>query len=322
MIGDVYENISLRESLPVEDFGGTLPEYELVPGGTARRVKLCRHCLIDLGFKKTESKLEECVCHIYGMDDDKLIEFYKNVMLSPEHYTSPAAQKQYPRDKAEVEEEIRKRGLSISEGLKHIILRKEGNEDWELYLGKGGVLYMFDRGPHAAGKVKMFDSIANARAEGWRVVDVIKENLTDYAQKELERAGLFDKDSDYGGMLGEAVLALIELFAKQDHSGFSAGLTRELFNKLSSFKPLTEITDDPDEWISVTDCGDKNKPIWQSSRSPSLFSNDEGKTYWDIDEDYFYHTDEDGIRSSGGLSEEEWDKRSMHNSKHIEKKEG
>ena len=33
-------------------------------------------------------------------------------------------------------------------------------------------------------------------------------NLTDFAERELRLAGLFSKDSDYEGMLGDAVLAL------------------------------------------------------------------------------------------------------------------
>lgn len=63
-------------------------------------------------------------------------------------------------------------------------------------------------------------------------------NLVDHANKELTRVGLFDKDSDYDGMLGESVLVLITVFAAQGHSGYSAQLTRELFHKLSNFEEL------------------------------------------------------------------------------------
>lgn len=63
-------------------------------------------------------------------------------------------------------------------------------------------------------------------------------NLVDHAQKELTKVGLFDKDSDYDGMLGEGVLELITVFAAQGHSGYSAQMTRELFSKLSNFEEL------------------------------------------------------------------------------------
>lgn len=63
-------------------------------------------------------------------------------------------------------------------------------------------------------------------------------NLVNHAQKELDKVGLFDKDADYDGMLGEAVLELITTFANQGHSGMSAQMTRELFYKLSNFDNL------------------------------------------------------------------------------------
>lgn len=63
-------------------------------------------------------------------------------------------------------------------------------------------------------------------------------NLIDHANVQLKKAGLFDKDADYDGMLGEAVLELITTFANQGHSGYSAMMTRELFYKLSNFEEL------------------------------------------------------------------------------------
>ena len=56
--------------------------------------------------------------------------------------------------------------------------------------------------------------------------------LVEHAAKELVRAGLLDHDADYVGELGVAVLELIMVFAKQEHSGSSAELTIQLFNKL------------------------------------------------------------------------------------------
>jgi hypothetical protein len=66
----------------------------------------------------------------------------------------------------------------------------------------------------------------------------LMSNLVNHANAELKKAGLFDKDSDYGGMLGEDVSELIAVFAKQGHSGYSAMMTRELFYKLSNFEEL------------------------------------------------------------------------------------
>lgn len=142
----------------------------------------------------------------------------------------------------------------------------------------------------------------------------LEESLTDFARYELQAAGLFDKDSDYEGMIGEAVMDLISKFAEQGHSGFSASITREIFDKLSNYKPLSELTDNLDEWNDISEA-QAGKPGWQSSRCPSAFSEDGGKTYWDIDEDYYKYTDEDGTVWSGGLTEEQWANRPMHTSK-------
>jgi len=111
-----------------------------------------------------------------------------------------------------------------------------------------------------------------------------KSNLYQHAKRELEFAGLLSKDSDYNGMLGEAALDLIEVFARQGHSGCSAGLTIQLFQLLASFKNLTPITNNPDEWMDVAEAYNGKEAVWQNRRCSSLFSNNGGKTYYDIDD--------------------------------------
>lgn len=64
-------------------------------------------------------------------------------------------------------------------------------------------------------------------------------NLEAHAQKELQAAGLFDSDSDYAGELGKGVLELITVFSGQCHSGMSAELTIQLFEKLARFQSLS-----------------------------------------------------------------------------------
>jgi len=88
-------------------------------------------------------------------------------------------------------------------------------------------------------------------------------NLVTHAEAELRRAGLFDKDSDYNGMLGNSVLELMKIFSKQGHSGFSAMLTLQIFNKVANWKSLTPITNDPKEWNDVSS---------MSGRKSRLFS--------------------------------------------------
>jgi hypothetical protein len=106
-------------------------------------------------------------------------------------------------------------------------------------------------------------------------------NLVDHAQRELEMQGMFSGKGDfYDGMTGNAVMELMEIFARQGHSGMSAGIAIALFTKLARFEPLSPPTNNPDEWIEV---GDK---LWQCTRQPSAFSKDWGKTYYRVDEQY------------------------------------
>lgn len=90
-------------------------------------------------------------------------------------------------------------------------------------------------------------------------------SATDQCIKELERAGLFKKDSDYEGMIGEAVKELLLVFQKQGHSGFSAQQTAEIFRRLVKGEPLSPLTDSPDEWNEVS------AGLYQSNRASFVF---------------------------------------------------
>ena len=117
-------------------------------------------------------------------------------------------------------------------------------------------------------------------------------SATDTCIKELDRAGLFSKESDYEGMLGEAVKELLLVFQKQGHSGYSAQSTASIFYRLVKGEPLSPLTDSPDEWNEVSEgllqnnrvstvFIDKNK---EDKRPYTIegkaFSDDGGQSYW------------------------------------------
>jgi hypothetical protein len=101
--------------------------------------------------------------------------------------------------------------------------------------------------------------------------------LVTHAKDELTRAGLFDKDSDYGGMLGKAALGLVKTFAAQGHSGMSAALVTELATRLFQYEPLTPLTGADDEWVDVSDVS--GDPWWQNKRCHRVFKGADGKAY-------------------------------------------
>lgn len=105
--------------------------------------------------------------------------------------------------------------------------------------------------------------------------------LIEHAKTELQIAGLFDKEGDfYEGATGEAVMELIEVFSKQGHSGMSAPIVADLFNKLANYEPLLPITGKDEEWGDVSDFGD-GVPYYQNKRCSALFKDGEdGKPYY------------------------------------------
>jgi hypothetical protein len=78
-------------------------------------------------------------------------------------------------------------------------------------------------------------------------------SIRDFAKNELELAGFFDKDAMYGGMIGESIMRMIEVFSDEGHSGMSASIAISTFQRVANFEPLTPLTGDDDEWNDISD---------------------------------------------------------------------
>jgi len=112
-------------------------------------------------------------------------------------------------------------------------------------------------------------------------------NLEKHARRELEIAGMFDSDSDYGGMLGNAVMRMMREFSEEGHSGFSASLTTTLFEKVSRFEPLTPLTGEDDEWNLLDYSSDTT---YQNKRCSHVFKDKDNRAY-DIEGKIFREPD-------------------------------
>ena len=113
-------------------------------------------------------------------------------------------------------------------------------------------------------------------------------NHADWARRELELAGLFREDSDYGGMIGQSCYDIVRLFSRQEHSGFSAMWVADLVDKLLRFEPITEndhslYQDVTDQSFSKEDIAN-GKTMWQCSRDSRYFSEDSGKTWSNVED--------------------------------------
>ena len=97
-------------------------------------------------------------------------------------------------------------------------------------------------------------------------------NLVDYAKEELKRIGMIDSGEAYNDWTTEAILDLVELFASQGHSGFSASYVVNAFSRLAMFKPLSPLTGEDDEWNDIGDC-------LQNKRYSAVFKDKDGTAY-------------------------------------------
>lgn len=100
-------------------------------------------------------------------------------------------------------------------------------------------------------------------------------NLVEHARRELDLLG---EDPVYSASLVAAVAA----FASFGHSGGSAMMAREQLHKLLAFDNLAPLTDAPADWVDRSEMS--GYPVWQSERNSACFSEDGGKTYFNVHE--------------------------------------
>jgi len=90
-------------------------------------------------------------------------------------------------------------------------------------------------------------------------------NLVAHAKRELELAKMFGEGDFYGGMMGNAVMKLIEVFSEEGHSGMSASMAISMFERLARFEPLTPLTGEDSEWVEV------GTGVFQNNRCSHVF---------------------------------------------------
>ena len=107
-------------------------------------------------------------------------------------------------------------------------------------------------------------------------------SLVQYAQSELEI--LMGKSEDEDGnemqkLMNDGIVKVVEAFASEGHSGFSASYAISIISRLLNYKPLTPLTGENDEWKLLEYDG-----TFQNNRYFSVFKNGEDNaTAYDID---------------------------------------
>lgn len=102
-------------------------------------------------------------------------------------------------------------------------------------------------------------------------------NLVDHARRELEIAG---EDPEFA----QAIIKVVEAFSECGHSGGTAAFAIGAITELLQFKPLTPLTYESDEWFRHEGYGPNGGDLWQNIRDSRIFSNDGGKTHYNVEE--------------------------------------
>ena len=111
-------------------------------------------------------------------------------------------------------------------------------------------------------------------------------NILDHAKNELDRIGMTeDSPDEMNVMMRKHILHMMNEFAEEGHSGFSASYAISILTKLMDFKPLSPLTGEDNEWGNVREYGES--PSWQNKRRSSVFKNADGTCY-DIDGKVFW----------------------------------
>lgn len=95
----------------------------------------------------------------------------------------------------------------------------------------------------------------------------------EWFENELKQLG--GENEPMQQQVNKNILDVVKAFDEGGHSGFSAGYAIPLINRLLQHKPLTPITDEPDQWNDVSDMFDG--PTFQHKRCGSVFKRADGK---------------------------------------------
>lgn len=114
-------------------------------------------------------------------------------------------------------------------------------------------------------------------------------SLVDYAKDELKKIGMINSGDPYNDYAANAILDLIELFASQGHSNFTASYVANTFHRLAMFRPLTPLTGKDDEWNELGDGSFQNKrycAVFKNSKDGTAYNNN-GKVFTDDGETWY-----------------------------------
>lgn len=119
-------------------------------------------------------------------------------------------------------------------------------------------------------------------------------SIKTHAEQELALIGLGpDCTDEMDKAMREHILKMVDTFADEGHSGFSASYAIRILEKLLKFEPVTPLTGEDDEWMEIADGTYQNKRcgrVFKKVRETDTIVYDiDGRVFWDeyIDEEDF-----------------------------------
>lgn len=112
----------------------------------------------------------------------------------------------------------------------------------------------------------------------FRIADWIysfeKSNFANFVETECRFAGLYNKDSAYGGLIPDALIKLARVHSREGHSGYSHSLVGTLFGKLVKGDLLSPLMNTPEEWLW------HDKDMAQGKRCGAMFQDVNKRPYY------------------------------------------
>jgi len=100
--------------------------------------------------------------------------------------------------------------------------------------------------------------------------------LVDHAKRELQGIGMLESEDEMNAAAAQDILSIVEVFAGQGHSGFSASYVANALNKLLRFEPLGPLTGAESEWWALDYDEDMQA---QNIRCRHVFRRSDGTAY-------------------------------------------
>jgi hypothetical protein len=97
-----------------------------------------------------------------------------------------------------------------------------------------------------------------------------------YAIDELTRIGMYGSDDEMNTAMCNHILKMVDVFAEEGHSGFSAAYAIGILEKLLRWQPLSPLTGDDYEW------NEEEGGIFQNKRCSRVFKNGKDEQAYDI----------------------------------------